>query len=268
MSDLPYGLHYQTQFVTPAEKVGFQKWLKEVHPIWEFRTESQLKQLLRPVYWLGVWQFACFGYYRPPKGVLHRAVWAERYPPFLESMVKRIEKGVHRNFRPRDIPKGWHLNCCLVNFYGSRQKEEGRWEDMARVGEHKDDELGPVASISFGDRALFQFVSSHSRFSRSQVKLQQWLEECSLQVFGGERFKRELFHRVQRVEKKKGLGQTVIYNDFAVRRVNFTLRFVADEHVGSIAQLPKERLKSILPYLRELAIHSKFFKEQLEIVVK
>src|SRR3712207_7147345 len=40
---------------------------------------------------------------------------------------------------------GWHLNTCLVNFYGSRL-EDGRWVDTARVGEHKDFEPGPVRS--------------------------------------------------------------------------------------------------------------------------
>src|SRR6516164_8993355 len=53
------------------------RYLESVRPIWEFRFpldrppprgETQ-RRLLRPVYWLGNWQFACLDYYRTPKGI-------------------------------------------------------------------------------------------------------------------------------------------------------------------------------------------------------
>ena len=62
------------------------------------------------------------------------------------------------NALPLGMPKGWHLNTCLVNFYGDRQ-DGTRWVDVARVGDHRDFEPGPVASLSIGERALFQFVA-------------------------------------------------------------------------------------------------------------
>src|SRR5690349_10122556 len=99
-------------------------WLETIHPIWEFRFptdrppprgETQ-RRLLRPVYWLGNWQFACLDYYRPPKGLLDRCVAAEPFPKVLADIVKDVEARVRRSFPREHVPRSWHLNTCLVNF--------------------------------------------------------------------------------------------------------------------------------------------------------
>jgi len=265
------GLYYDPQFLTEENATAIRKWLSELWPIWEQRYsnhrpppkgESQ-RWLLRPVYWLGNWQFACLDYYRPPRGIHHRCVRAEPYPPFLDRLVKKMEKLTRQTFKPKDIPPGWKLNTCLINFYGSHTKDE-KTVDVARVGEHKDFEPGPVASLSLGERAVFQFVESRGRGFPSRVVFQQWLEDGSLQVFGGERYKQHLFHRVQRVEKKGGHFFPIQVENFKTRRVNFTFRFVPDEHILPIREFPRPLREDLLPYLNELAQHSAYFASEIK----
>ncbi|NBX93435.1 MAG: alpha-ketoglutarate-dependent dioxygenase AlkB [Proteobacteria bacterium] len=265
------GLYYDSAFLTKEDSLRLQSWLSSLHPIWEQRYsknrppppgESQ-RSLLRPVYWLGNWQFACLDYYRPPKGVLHRCVKAEPYPPVLERLVNKMEKITRQVFRSKDIPVGWKLNTCLINFYGSHEKD-GKWVDVARVGEHKDFEPGPVASLSLGERAIFQFVKSQGRGRPSQVVFQQWLDDGSLQIFGGERYKNHLFHRVQRVEKKKGCYFPLHINTFKTRRINFTFRFVPEKHILPFRDFPAVLKEDLSPYLKELAKTSSFFASELK----
>jgi alkylated DNA repair dioxygenase AlkB len=118
------------------------------------KAPSGQRRLLRPVYWLGNWQFACLNYYKPPERTKHVCVKAESYPPVLARLVEKAEKITKQTFKRSDIPSGWHLNTCLINYYGD-QNVDGKWIDCARVGEHKDFEPGPVASMSFGERAFF-----------------------------------------------------------------------------------------------------------------
>ena len=266
------GLIYKENYISGREKEEIFKYLETLYPIWEMRysknnppPENQKQRpLLRPVYWLGNWQFACLNYYHPPKGLIDRCVQAEKYPPILEYLVQKIEDLIRESFEPRDIPRGWHLNTCLVNYYGNQIQEDGKSIDCARVGEHKDFEPGPVASISFGERALFQFVSSKGTEAKSDVVLQQWLDDSSLQIFGGEKFKKHLFHRVQRVEKKEGFHFPL--NDitnFETRRINFTFRYVPDEHVTPYARLGAAAKEDVKEYMMKLAEKSDFFKSQL-----
>lgn len=266
------GLVYKPGYISPREKEEILNYLKTLFPIWEMRysknnppPENQKQRpLLRPVYWLGNWQFACLNYYHPPKGIYNRCVKAEPYPPILEYLVQKIENLVHESFEPRDIPRGWHLNTCLINYYGNQIQADGKRLDCARVGEHKDFEPGPVASISFGERALFQFVSSHGTQSKSNVVLQQWLEDRSLQIFGSDKFKKHLFHRVQRVDKKEGhhFPLNEIEN-FETRRINFTFRYVPDEHIVPFSRLPAPAQEDVRGYMEKLAEKSEFFKEEL-----
>ncbi len=265
------GLHYIPGFIQPQQKAEIFTYLESLFPIWEKRFSAHnppppgqnQRELLRPTYWLGNWQFACLGYYHPPKGLLNRCVAAEKYPPALAQAVQKIEQFVHARFAPKDIPKGWHLNTCLINFYGCRI-ENGKKIDSGRVGEHKDFEPGPIGSISFGDRALIQFVRSAHKKAPSQVMQQQWLEDCSLQVFGGERYKSQLFHRVQRVEKKMKTSYPFHTQRYETRRVNFTFRYVPDEHITELRQLPKPLFSDIENYVKELSEHSPFWKNELE----
>src|SRR6516162_2828119 len=118
------GLYYNRAFVSPRDRAEILAWLETIHPIWEERYSKhnpppageKQRLLLRPVYWLGNWQFACLDYYHPPKGVHNRCVCAEPFPAVLQGMVARIEERARRMYVGADMPKGWRLNTCLVNF--------------------------------------------------------------------------------------------------------------------------------------------------------
>jgi alkylated DNA repair dioxygenase AlkB len=263
-------LHYDPSFLQPSDRQAILTWLETLVPLWEQRYSTRRplpagraqRSLLRPVYWLGNWQFACLDYYRPPRGTLHRCVEAEPFPPVLARLVKKMEQVARRIYRGPAMPPRWHLNTCLVNLYGKRFVD-GKWEDTARVGEHKDFEPGPVASLSLGERALFQFVeSSGGEGSRSRVVFQQWLGDGSLQIFGGDRWKTRYFHRVQRVDR----GDTSLppaVDGFVTRRINFTFRYVPDEHVLPFASLPPRVRDDVVEYVAKLAESSPFFARQL-----
>ena len=269
-SALPRGLHYDRAFITDGERQEILQWLTTIHPIWEQRYAQgrpppagrEQRWLLRPVYWLGNWQFACLDYYHPPRGVLHRCVRAEPYPPVLAGLVARAEKIAHGLYAGADMPAGWRLNTCLVNFYGSRIDGDRRF-DTARVGEHKDLEPGPIASLSLGARALFQFIASSRSGARARVVCQQWLDDQSLQIFGGDRWKRQLFHRAQRVDRK-GAIFSVDTENFVTRRINFTFRHMPGEHIVPYAGLPATAAADVRRYMEQLARHSAFFRHELE----
>ncbi|MCB9567111.1 MAG: alpha-ketoglutarate-dependent dioxygenase AlkB [Myxococcales bacterium] len=266
----PPGHVYLPGYVSDDERAAIVAWLGTLRPLWEERYslhrppppgQSQ-RRLLRPVYWLGNWQFACLDYYRPPRGVDDRCVRAEPFPPVLGALARRIEGLARATYRGDDMPRRWHLNTCLVNFYGKRREGE-RWIDTARVGEHRDFEPGPVASISLGERALIQFVTSQRPGQRDRVVLAQWLEDASLQIFGGAFYKDRTFHRVQRVDTRGGFDFPPAIDGFATRRVNFTFRYVPEAHVIPFADLAPELREDIRPYVRELARASAFFRREL-----
>jgi DNA oxidative demethylase len=163
---------------------------------------------------------------------------------------------VRNGFPPAHVPRRWHLNTCLVNFYGER-KEGDAWVDVARVGEHRDFEPGPVASLSLGERARFQFVRRGDR--EAPPVRTQWLEDRSLQIFGGPYWKDDLLHRVQRVDDKHDLNLPPAIDGFRTRRVNFTFRYVPDEHVVPYAQLPGRARDDVRGYVTTLAAMSPFW---------
>ena len=268
-------LIYHPGYVSKTQKSEILKYLSTLFPIWEMRYSNsnpppagdENRQLLRPVYWLGNWQFACLNYYHPPQGLQNRCVTAEIYPHVLQRMIYEIEQMVHQKFSSKDVPEKWHLNTCLINYYGNKTLERpgGAPEkiDCARVGEHKDFEPGPVASISFGEKALFQFVKSAGKSAKSEVVLQQWLEDSSLQIFGGDKFKKQLFHRVQRVEEKGQLFSGLNTTHFETRRINFTFRYVPAEHVRPFSKLPAGLQDDVRGYVAELGKNSVHWKSQL-----
>ncbi|MBL7555474.1 MAG: alpha-ketoglutarate-dependent dioxygenase AlkB [Bdellovibrionaceae bacterium] len=263
-SNKPLNLFYQNNYITTPEKTAILNYIYSLHPIWEMRYPEGTpdnRQLLRPVYWLGNWQFACLDYYHPPKGIFNRSVTAEDFPLCIQKVVDRIESKARSDFDSRDVPRGWELNTCLINFYGNRMVD-GKKHDFARVGEHKDFEPGPVGSVSFGEKALFQFVDSAGKNAKSRVVLQQWLEDSSVQIFGGDKFKKKLFHRVQRVEEKGFVFKQARTGDFETRRINLTFRYVPREHFVKVNRLPEDLQKNISPYIDELAKHSEFWKSQ------
>ena len=259
---------YEAGFIDPRARAEILAWLATLVPLWELRYSThrplppgrQQRPLLRPVYWLGNWQFACLGYYEPPRRARDVAVSAEPFPPVLARLVGQIERRVRDGFPLRVVPRRWHLNTCLVNFYGDRLDGD-RPVDAARVGEHRDFEPGPVASLSLGERARFQFVRRGAR-DAPPVRT-QWLDDGSLQVFGGPRWKDDLLHRVQRVDDKHALDLPPAIEGFRTRRVNFTFRYVPDEHVVPFARLPPSARDDVRDYVTTLARHSAFFASAL-----
>lgn len=259
---------YEPSFIDARSRGEIEAWLATLVPLWEMRYSTrrppppgkQQRPLLRPVYWLGNWQFACLGYYEPPRRVRDAAVAAEPFPPVLARLVATIERRVRAGFPPATVPRRWHLNTCLVNFYGDRI-EGTKAIDAARVGEHRDFEPGPVASLSLGERARFQFVRRGAR-DAPPVRT-QWLEDCSLQIFAGPRWKDDLLHRVQRVDDKRGLDLAPAIAGFRTRRVNFTFRYVPDEHVVRFADLPAAARDDVREYMTTLAASSPFFAAEL-----
>jgi alkylated DNA repair protein (DNA oxidative demethylase) len=246
------------------------RYLAQLHPIWEQRypvdrpppAGREQRRLLRPVYWLGNWQFACLDYYRPPQGIVDRCVQAEPFPPVLARVIADVEARIRRLFPPAHVPRGFRLNTCLLNFYGDRLEGE-RWLDSARVGEHRDFEPGPVASLSLGERALLQFVPPHRSGERAAPLLSQWLDDGSLQVFGGPLFKDKALHRVQRVDNRTRKLLPPEIPGFSTRRINFTFRFVPPEHVVRFADLGAQAQADVRGYVEQLAAHSDFFRRAL-----
>ena len=82
-------LLYVPDYLTAPARAAIEAWLATLTPLWEQRYSTvrplppgrAQRPLLRPVYWLGNWQFACLGYYEPPHGVRDRSVLAEALPP-------------------------------------------------------------------------------------------------------------------------------------------------------------------------------------------
>lgn len=259
---------YEPGYIDARARGEILAWLATLVPLWELRFSTrrplppgkQQRPLLRPVYWLGNWQFACLGYYEPPRRTHDVAVAAEPFPPVLAQLVAQIERRVRDRFPPQVVPRRWHLNTCLVNFYGDRT-EGDRIIDAARVGEHRDFEPGPVGSLSLGERARFQFVRRGAR-DAPPVRT-QWLEDGSLQVFAGPRWKDDLLHRVQRVDDKLALDLPPAIAGFRTRRVNFTFRYVPDEHVVAFAALPPAARDDVRDYVATLARSSPFFAAAL-----
>ena len=265
------GLFYHPNFIKRLERAAIVEWLKTLYPIWEMRFSDnnpppegdQQRKLLRPVYWLGNWQFACLNYYHPPKGVHNRCIHAEDYPPILKNILENIEGITKMHFKKHEIPKGWKLNTCLINFYGTSIDRNGTKIDTARVGDHKDFELGPVASVSFGERAFFQFVLG-KKDVKNNVLFEQWLEDSSLQIFAGDLYKDKAFHRVQRVESKLKTFFELNVENFETRRINFTFRYVPPEHIVHLNDLPMPQKTDVLGYVQELAKNSTHFERALK----
>lgn len=286
----PRGHHYFPAFLKARDREQLLAWLRTLRPIWEQRYSTrrapppgeQQRTLLRPVYWLGNWQFACLDYYRPPRGTVDRCVAAEPFPEVLSRLVAETERRIAKLFARKDIPDGYALNTCLVNFYGACREGE-KWIDTARVGEHRDFEPGPVASLSIGERALFQFVKSRRigeqagsgprryeqagsgprRYETEAPLVTQWLDDGSLQIFGGSFFKDRVFHRVQRVDKRAKITLPPDIDDFRTRRINFTFRYVPTEHVIPFAKLGPAAREDVRGYVQQLAQSSTFFRKVL-----
>ncbi len=261
------GLHVQPRWLSSADRAELLDWLGGLRPLWEQRYstlrppprgETQ-RALLRPVYWLGNWQFACLGYYEPPRRTQDCAVEAEPYPPVLRRIVAAIEARARKHLPAAHFVPGWTLNTCLINFYGSRATPDGE-SDAARVGDHRDFEPGPVASLSLGEKAIFQFVQREGGRSGTPVRTMA-LEDGGLQVFGGPLWKDTLYHRVQRVEDKGALDLAPMVEGFRTRRINLTLRYVPPRDIVPFARLGAQARADVRGYVEALAEGSGWWRE-------
>jgi hypothetical protein len=68
---------------------------------------------------------------------------------------------------------------------------------------------------------------------------------------------------VQRVDDKHDIHLPPQIPGFRTRRVNFTFRYVPDEHVTPFAQLPATARDDIREYVAELAQSSPFFAKAI-----
>src|SRR5262249_10524424 len=110
-----------------------------------------------------------------------------------------------------------------------------------------------------GERARFQFVRRGAP-DAPPIRT-QWLDDDSLQIFGGARWENDLFHPIQRVGNKRDLHLPPQNDRFCTRRVNFTFRYVPDEHVTPIAKLPPAAREDIREYVTRLAAGSAFWNK-------
>ena len=131
------------------------------------------------------------------------------------------------------------------------------------MGDHKDFELGPVASVSFGERAFFQFVLGKKDL-KNNILFEQWLEDSSLQIFAGDLYKHRAFHRVQRVENKLKTIFELNVENFETRRINFTFRYVPKEHIIEYKNLPAPQKSDVLDYMKVLSKNSEHFRNALK----
>lgn len=261
------GLIYDPDFIDRKTRRELKAWLAEQHPLWENRHSpgrtaregQKRRRLLRPVIWLGGWQFACLNYYRTGHE-RHRVIEAEPFPPVLDRLVKRIEDVARESFAPSDIPEGWRLNTCLINFYGLTLRDD-TWVDTARVGSHRDHEPGPVGSLSLGAPARFEFTTG--RRAGDETVLERELENGSMLLFGTPRYKKELYHRVESVGRQGGHRFGTEIEGFRLRRVNFTLRYVPPRFIHPYSDLPAPVRAKIAGYMETLAATSAFFAKTL-----
>jgi hypothetical protein len=94
--------------------------------------------------------------------------------------------------------------------------------------------------------------------------LSQWLDDGSLQIFGGPLFKDRALHRVQRVDDRLHRALPPNVEGFTTRRVNFTFRYVPEPHIIPFHRLGSRAQNDVQGYVRELAKHSSFFREALD----
>ena len=68
---------------------------------------------------------------------------------------------------------------------------------------------------------------------------------------------------MQRVDDKHELRSAAEIAGFETRRVNFTFRYVPDEHVVAVRRAPPAARDDVRGYVAELATHSEWFADAL-----
>jgi hypothetical protein len=155
-------------------------------------------------------------------------------------------------------------NTCLINYYGSELTKDakGRTQpvDYARLKMHRDGEPGPVVMFSLGQPALFEFVDGARP---EEPERSVWLANRSVVIFSGPHFKDHLYHRVVRVRHGDSPVMPQVLEDFRLRRVSVSFRFVPEQHIKSLSQFSADAQSQIRGYVEQLAESSEHFKKQL-----
>ena len=258
------GFAYLPRFITAEESEALLKFFGALKPLWESRYVGQEAQregkgsrrLSRPVYWLGAWQFACLGYYAEPNHVHEKCLRAEPFPQVMQDVLSRLA--------PRLAGLGPVPNTCLINYYGSEltRDAKGRAQpvDQARLKMHRDGEPGPVVMFSLGQPALFEFVDGAKP---EEPELALWLKNRSVVLFSGPHFKDHLYHRVTRVRFGEDPVMPQVLDDFRLRRVSVSFRYVPPEHVKSLREFSASAQDQVREYVEQLAEASPHFRAEL-----
>ena len=256
------GFSYLPRFFSADDAEELAEYTASIHPIWEHRyapgdprARGASSRLTRPVYWLGAWQFACLGYYSEPDHIAHRCVRAEPFPPVLQRILKRLEPELIAHGQTGTLP-----NTCLINYYGSERLDpNGPPVDHARLRMHRDQEPGPVAMISIGQPAQFEFVIPGA----SAPEHAQWVRHRSAVIISGPEYKDRLYHRVTRVRHGGEPVLSTSVHAFSLRRVSISFRHVPDSAIWDFADLPAASQQAVKPFVDELAEYSEHFRAQL-----
>jgi DNA oxidative demethylase len=262
------GFAYLPGFITEAESEVLLRYFGSLKPLWESRHgagQSERegggpRRLTRPVYWLGAWQFACLGYYSAPEHVQEKCLRAEPMPPAMRQVLERLAPKLSAHQDTDELP-----NTCLINYYGSGKTTDrtGRVQplDYARLKMHRDGEPGPVVMFSFGQPAQFEFVDGDRPDTPERS---MWLGHRSVVLFSGPHFKDHLYHRVTRVKHGDTPAMPAPLEDFTLRRVSVSFRFVPEAHIKSLSDFSAPAQALVRGYVEELARSSPHFEQQLK----
>ena len=264
------GFSYLPGFITEAERQALLTYFGSIKPLWESRyvgdqsarTGSGSRRLTRPVYWLGAWQFACLGYYAAPDHLREKCLRAEAMPPEMSGILERLAPKLSGHQTADELGKA--PNTCLINYYGSElfRDSTGRMQprDYARLKMHRDGEPGPVVMFSLGQPAQFEFVDAEKP---ETPELSMWLQDRSVVLFSGPRFKDHLYHRVTRVLHGKGPLLNTALENFRLRRISVSFRSVPESHIQSLREFSADKQSQVRGYVEQLALSSAHFRNEL-----
>lgn len=265
------GFSYLPRFITQAESDELLRYFGSLKPLWESRyvgddsvrqgATATSRRLTRPVYWLGAWQFACLGYYAEPEHLHEKCLRAEPFPAVMQGVLDRLKTKVAEH-QSETLP-----NTCLINYYGSEltKDERGRTQpvDLARLKMHRDGEPGPVVMFSIGQPALLEFVDAAKP---DEPELSLWMKNRSVVIFSGAHFKDHLYHRVTRVRHGDEPVMPTVLDDFKLRRVSVSFRFVPEQHIQPLEAWSAPTRARVQGYVETLAQSSPHFRSELEKV--
>ena len=262
---------YEPGFIDDAARVEIVSWLATLRPLWEQRYSTrrplppgkQQRGLLRPVYWLGNWQFACLGYYEPPQRTVDVAVAAEPFPPVLARLVAVIERRVRARFSSRRSCRAAGTSTPASSTSTGTGSRAAKTIDAARVGEHRDFEPGP-GRVAVARRARAVPVRARAAPAMRRRCARSGSRIGSLQIFGGPRWKDDLLHRVQRVDDKHDARSPARDRRVpdAARELHVPLRARRARRSRSRG-CPERARDDVRGYVPTLAASSPFFKAAL-----